>query len=93
MRRQPTRASGPAGTGQTTAGARTKIRPGRAGGLADADGGPGRRGSDHSRRPCAPHAEFERLWEQAVRRSPHHYGSHVAALEYLADTSPGAHGE
>ncbi|NEY33273.1 hypothetical protein GTU99_13915 [Streptomyces sp. PRKS01-65] len=36
-------------------------------------------------------AEFERLWGEAVRRCPHHYGSHVAALEYLAATSPGAH--
>ena len=27
---------------------------------------------------------FEELWEAAVRRSPHHYGCHVAALRYLA---------
>ncbi|QUW90764.1 hypothetical protein [Streptomyces sp. V17-9] len=54
---------------------------------------PWRTALDAARGARAPHAEFERLWEQAVRRSPHHYGSHVAALEYLADTSPGAHGE
>ncbi|MFJ6073419.1 hypothetical protein ACIQFU_21675 [Streptomyces sp. NPDC093065] len=54
---------------------------------------PWRTALDAARGAHAPHAEFERLWEQAVRRSPHHYGSHVAALEYLADASPGAHGE
>ncbi|MFE5601535.1 hypothetical protein ACFQ8O_20380 [Streptomyces coelicoflavus] len=54
---------------------------------------PWRTALDAARGAGAPHAEFERLWEQAVRRSPHHYGSHVAALEYLADASPEAHGE
>ncbi|WP_077797709.1 hypothetical protein [Streptomyces sp. JHA26] len=48
---------------------------------------------DTARGAHAGHAEFERLWEQAVRRSPHHYGCHVAALEYLAASSPGAHRE
>ncbi|MET9773814.1 hypothetical protein ABZ023_06030 [Streptomyces sp. NPDC006367] len=48
---------------------------------------------DTARGAHAGHAEFERLWEQAVRRSPHHYGCHVAALEYLAAASPRAHRE
>ncbi|MDG9715311.1 hypothetical protein [Streptomyces sp. DH24] len=48
---------------------------------------------DHARGTDAPHAEFETLWEQAVRRAPHHYGCHVAALDYLAAASPGAHRE
>ncbi|MDN3251951.1 hypothetical protein [Streptomyces sp. MA25(2023)] len=48
---------------------------------------------DAARGARAGHAEFERLWEQAVRRAPHHYGCHVAALEYLAAASPGAHRE
>ncbi|PPS76904.1 hypothetical protein [Streptomyces sp. MH60] len=48
---------------------------------------------DAARGARAGHSEFERLWEQAVRRCPHHYGSHVAALEYLAAASPDAHGE
>lgn len=58
-----------------------------------ADPVPWRTALDAARGARAPHAEFEQLWEQAVRRSPHHYGSHVAALKYLADASPTAHGE
>ncbi|MEV6085220.1 hypothetical protein [Streptomyces parvulus] len=54
---------------------------------------PWRTALDAARGAGAGHAEFERLWEQAVRRSPHHYGCHVAALEYLAAASPGAHRE
>lgn len=54
---------------------------------------PWRTALDTARGAHAPHAEFARLWAQAVRRSPHHYGCHVAALEYLAATSPGAHRE
>ncbi|MFF4468548.1 hypothetical protein ACFYZ3_03205 [Streptomyces sp. NPDC001599] len=58
-----------------------------------ADPVPWRTALDAARGAGAEHAEFEHLWEQAVRRSPHHYGSHVAALEYLAAASPDAHGE
>ncbi|WP_109031850.1 serine/threonine-protein kinase [Streptomyces rubrogriseus] len=58
-----------------------------------ADPVPWRTALDAARGAGAEHAEFERLWEQAVRRSPHHYGSHVAALEYLAAASSDAHGE
>ncbi|MEU6290542.1 hypothetical protein [Streptomyces sp. NPDC046988] len=54
---------------------------------------PWRTALDAARGAGAGHAEFERLWGQAVRRSPHHYGCHVAALEYLAAASPGAHRE
>ncbi len=39
---------------------------------------------DHARGTDAGHAEYERLWAEAVRRSPHHYGCHVAALQYLS---------
>jgi len=39
---------------------------------------------DHARGAHAGHAAFERLWGEAVRRSPHHYGCHVAALQYLS---------
>ncbi|MFI1390745.1 hypothetical protein [Streptomyces griseoaurantiacus] len=39
---------------------------------------------DHARGVRAGHAAFERLWVEAVRRAPHHYGCHVAALRYLA---------
>nr|WP_265568069.1 hypothetical protein [Streptomyces hygroscopicus] len=59
---------------------------------------------DHARGTNAGHAEFERLWAEAVRRSPHHYGCHVAALQYLSapcctrwgstpHTRRGSHGE
>ncbi|MEU6450203.1 hypothetical protein [Streptomyces sp. NPDC046979] len=54
---------------------------------------PWRTALDAARGAGAGHAEFEGLWGQAVRRSPHHYGCHVAALEYLAAASPGAHRE
>ncbi len=39
---------------------------------------------DRARGSDAEHGEFERLWAEAVRRSPHHYGCHVAALQYLS---------
>lgn len=39
---------------------------------------------DRARGSDADHGEFERLWGEAVRRSPHHHGSHVAALQYLS---------
>ncbi|MEU8620004.1 hypothetical protein [Streptomyces sp. NPDC048623] len=44
---------------------------------------PWRLALDHARGTQASHTVFEALWEQAVRRAPHHYGSHVAALKYL----------
>ncbi|WP_158684378.1 hypothetical protein [Streptomyces sudanensis] len=46
---------------------------------------------DHARGSEAPDALFEALWEQAVRRSPHHHGCHVSALEYLAVRCRGSH--
>lgn len=42
---------------------------------------------DRARGSDADHGEFERLWGEAVRRSPHHYGCHVAALQYLSTGS------
>ncbi|MEU5362868.1 hypothetical protein ABZ354_05080 [Streptomyces sp. NPDC005925] len=48
---------------------------------------------DRVRGTAAPYAEFARLWREAVRRDPHHYGCHVAALAHLAAASPGAHRE
>ncbi|QES15639.1 hypothetical protein DEJ45_26870 [Streptomyces venezuelae] len=52
---------------------------------------PWRLALDHARGSHAGHAVFESLWEQAVRRSPHHYGSHVAALKYLSAQWYGSH--
>jgi hypothetical protein len=48
---------------------------------------------DHARGTHATHTVFESLWEQTVRRSPHHYGSHVAALRYLSAQWYGSHSE
>lgn len=48
---------------------------------------------DHARGTHAGHRTFEALWEQAVRRSSHHYGCHVAALRYLSAQWYGSHRE
>ncbi|MFF3287551.1 hypothetical protein [Streptomyces sp. NPDC003023] len=48
---------------------------------------------DHARGTHATHSAFELLWEQAVRRSSHHYGCHVAALKYLSAQWYGSHRE
>ncbi|MGW1891980.1 hypothetical protein ACWCP6_17230 [Streptomyces sp. NPDC002004] len=48
---------------------------------------------DHARGTNAPHTLFEELWAEAVRRSPHHYGCHVAALQYLSAAWYGSHRE
>ncbi|NGO11076.1 hypothetical protein G5C60_26615 [Streptomyces sp. HC44] len=48
---------------------------------------------DHARGTNAPHTEFEELWGEAVRRSPHHYGCHVSALQYLSAAWYGSHRE
>ncbi|MGY0023338.1 hypothetical protein [Streptomyces sp. cg35] len=63
---------------------------------AEADPGdpvPWRVALDHARGTNAPHTVFESLWAQAVRRSPHHYGCHVAALQYLSAAWYGSHAE
>ncbi|MFJ2742282.1 hypothetical protein ACIO3O_21770 [Streptomyces sp. NPDC087440] len=66
-----------------------RLRP--AGPLIDAaaagapcDPVPWRIALDHARGTQAAHDTFEALWGQAIRRSSHHYGCHVAALKYLA---------
>ncbi|WP_406305568.1 hypothetical protein OH805_28055 [Streptomyces sp. NBC_00879] len=48
---------------------------------------------DHARGTHATHTAFESLWEQAIRRSSHHYGCHVAALQYLSAQWYGSHRE
>ncbi|NED16746.1 hypothetical protein G3I31_00875, partial [Streptomyces sp. SID9913] len=48
---------------------------------------------DHARGARTGHRYFEEVWAAAVRRSPHHYGCHVAALRYLASAWHGAHHE
>ncbi|MET7367262.1 hypothetical protein ABZS61_15700 [Streptomyces sp. NPDC005566] len=54
---------------------------------------PWRLALDHARGTHATHTVFESLWEQAVRRSAHHYGCHVAALQYLSAAWYGSHRE
>ncbi|MEU8759176.1 hypothetical protein [Streptomyces sp. NPDC048659] len=54
---------------------------------------PWRLALDHARGAHAGHSRFEALWEQAVRRAPHHYGCHVAALKYLSAQWYGSHRE
>ncbi|MDQ0990349.1 hypothetical protein [Streptomyces sp. V3I7] len=46
---------------------------------------PWRLALDRARGTDAGRAEATRLWEEATRRSPHHYGCHVAALRHLCD--------
>ncbi|MGV9310886.1 hypothetical protein ACWDR0_01660 [Streptomyces sp. NPDC003691] len=65
---------------------------------AAADSAPGdpvpwRIALDHARGSHATHGAFESLWEQAIRRSSHHYGCHVAALRYLSAQWYGSHRE
>lgn len=59
----------------------------------DRDPVPWRIALDHARGTRAGHRYFEELWEAAVRRAPHHYGCHVAALRYLAASWHGSHRE
>lgn len=54
---------------------------------------PWRLALDHARGTHATHTTFEALWEQAIRRSTHHYGCHVAALQYLSASWYGSHRE
>ncbi|MYY06199.1 MULTISPECIES: hypothetical protein [unclassified Streptomyces] len=54
---------------------------------------PWRLALDHARGTQATHTTFEVLWEQALQRSTHHYGCHVAALQYLSAAWYGSHRE
>ncbi|GAA2429033.1 hypothetical protein [Streptomyces glaucus] len=59
----------------------------------DRDPVPWRLALDHARGARAGHTYFGELWAAAVRRAPHHYGCHVAALRYLAESWHGSHRE
>jgi hypothetical protein len=59
----------------------------------DRDPVPWRLALDHARGTEAGHKYFGELWEAALRRAPHHYGCHVAALRYLAASWQGSHRE
>ncbi|MFG2191114.1 hypothetical protein [Streptomyces sp. NPDC048639] len=58
---------------------------------APGDPVPWRLALDHARGTDAPRSDFDALWAEAVKRSPHHYGCHVAALEYLSARWHGSH--
>ncbi len=47
----------------------------------------------HARGSQAPRAVFDAYWAEAVARSPHHYGCHATALQYLCDKWYGSHEE
>ncbi|MGW5638704.1 hypothetical protein [Streptomyces sp. NPDC003832] len=57
----------------------------------DRDPVPWRIALDHARGSQAGPKYVEELWEAAMRRAPHHYGCHVAALRYLASSWHGSH--
>ncbi|WP_411150340.1 hypothetical protein [Streptomyces sp. A30] len=57
----------------------------------DRDPVPWRIALDHARGAQAGPRYVEELWAAAVRRDPHHYGCHVAALRYLAASWHGSH--
>ncbi|MCX5057799.1 MULTISPECIES: hypothetical protein [unclassified Streptomyces] len=57
----------------------------------DRDPVPWRLALDHARGTEAGPKYFGELWEAALRRAPHHYGCHVAALRYLAASWQGFH--
>ncbi|MFE0673840.1 hypothetical protein [Streptomyces sp. NPDC058867] len=59
----------------------------------DRDPVPWRIALDHARGSQAGPKYVEELWEAAMRRAPHHYGCHVAALRYLASSWHGSHQE
>ncbi|MEV0209903.1 hypothetical protein AB0H97_32370 [Streptomyces sp. NPDC050788] len=59
----------------------------------DRDPVPWRLALDHARGARAGHKYFSELWEAALRRAPHHYGCHVAALRYLATSWQGSYRE
>lgn len=59
----------------------------------DRDPVPWRIALDHARGSGAGPRYVAELWEAAVRRAPHHYGCHVAALRYLASFWHGSHRE
>lgn len=59
----------------------------------DRDPVPWRIALDHAHGSNAGHKYFEELWEAAIRRAPHHYGCHAAALRYLAESWHGSHHE
>nr|WP_254711774.1 hypothetical protein [Streptomyces sp. TRM64462] len=52
---------------------------------------PWRLALDHARGTRTPHHVFAALWEQALRRSAHHFGCHLSALEYLSARWYGSH--
>ncbi|MFD5784299.1 hypothetical protein [Streptomyces sp. NPDC126933] len=47
----------------------------------------------HARGSQAPREVFDAYWTEATLRAPHHYGCHLAAMQYLCDKWYGSHEE
>lgn len=47
----------------------------------------------HARGSQAPREVFDAYWAEATARAAHHYGCHVAAMQYLCDKWYGSHEE
>ncbi|SPE62023.1 hypothetical protein SNS2_4345 [Streptomyces netropsis] len=61
--------------------------------LNPADPVPWRVALTHARGCQAPREIFDSYWEEATARSPHHFGCHATALQYLCDKWYGSHEE
>ncbi|MCA1221355.1 hypothetical protein [Streptomyces sp. 8L] len=48
---------------------------------------------EHATGSQSPRDVFDAYWAQAVERAPHHYGCHVAAMQYLCEKWHGSHEE
>ncbi|MEW2549556.1 hypothetical protein AB0910_27900 [Streptomyces sp. NPDC047002] len=48
---------------------------------------------EHATGSQSPREVFDAYWAEAVARAPHHYGCHVAALQYLCEKWHGSHEE
>ncbi|MER5882259.1 hypothetical protein ABT160_00350 [Streptomyces sp. NPDC001941] len=66
---------------------------GEAARLNPADPVPWRVALTHAVGAQAPREVFDDYWREAVARSPHHYGCHAAALQYLCAKWYGSHEE
>ncbi|MEV4440589.1 hypothetical protein AB0K09_16500 [Streptomyces sp. NPDC049577] len=66
---------------------------GAAAGLNPNDPVPWRIALTHARGSQAPREVFDEYWAEAVARSPHHFGCHATALQYLCEKWYGSHEE
>jgi hypothetical protein len=48
---------------------------------------------EHATGSQSPREVFDAYWAEAVERAPHHYGCHLAAMQYLCEKWHGSHEE